>query len=192
MNFATITVETSHDPHTRLAADTLLEKKYLSRGYTLPPWHDDPHSTLLLARHHHRPCGTLTLTIGDAPHARQTYPHEVELLSSGAQLVELTRLAIDAPRDNNLILAALFEAAWREARQQAGLALALIEVNPRHARFYARRFGFQTLGEERMCLRANAPCVLLALDMARRITPPNRARPPIGSAPAAPDCQVYS
>ena len=40
-----------------------------------------------------------------------------------------------------------------------------IEVNPRHAPFYRRYLGFTRMGQERVCLRVNAPAVLLRLEL---------------------------
>ena len=38
---------------------------------------------------------------------------------------------------------------------------AVIEVNPRHARYYQRTLGFRQIGELRQCQRVEAPAVLL-------------------------------
>ena len=40
----------------------------------------------------------------------------------------------------------------------------LIEVNPRHVRYYERMLGFRVIGSQRMNRRVNAPAVLLCLD----------------------------
>lgn len=41
----------------------------------------------------------------------------------------------------------------------------VIEVNPRHVRFYKRMLGFVEFGAERMCSRVDAPAVLLRLEL---------------------------
>ena len=41
----------------------------------------------------------------------------------------------------------------------------LVEVNPRHATFYRKVFGFVVAGAETICPRVNAPAVLLRLDL---------------------------
>jgi hypothetical protein len=41
----------------------------------------------------------------------------------------------------------------------------LIEVNPRHARFYEAKLGFKRLAEPRQNRRVGAPAVLLSLDL---------------------------
>jgi hypothetical protein len=42
----------------------------------------------------------------------------------------------------------------------------VIEVNPRHVRFYQRSLGFTTIGPQRQNRRVDAPAVLLRLDLA--------------------------
>jgi len=41
----------------------------------------------------------------------------------------------------------------------------LIEVNPRHVKFYQRMLGFKRVGAERLDPEVNAPAVLLRLDL---------------------------
>ena len=41
----------------------------------------------------------------------------------------------------------------------------LIEVNPRHVRFYERMLGFERLADERLDPQVDAPAVLLRLDL---------------------------
>ena len=41
----------------------------------------------------------------------------------------------------------------------------LIEVNPRHVRFYERMLGFAQAAEERLDPEVNAPAVLMRLDL---------------------------
>jgi hypothetical protein len=47
-----------------------------------------------------------------------------------------------------------------------GVTDAVVEVNPRHAGFYQRAFGFKSCSDVRTCERVNAPAVLLRLDVA--------------------------
>jgi hypothetical protein len=48
-----------------------------------------------------------------------------------------------------------------------GVTDAFIEVNPRHATYYKRLYGFETAGSPRTCPRVNAPAVLLRLRLER-------------------------
>jgi len=64
------------------------------------------------------------------------------------------------------VLAHLFRAAYLVGREVHDATDVLIEVNPRHASFYRRIFGFVRMGDEWICARVNAPAVLLWLDIA--------------------------
>lgn len=59
----------------------------------------------------------------------------------------------------------MFHIAYMYARRFARCTDLLIEVNPRHVRFYRAMLGFEVLGEERTCARVDAPAVLLRLDL---------------------------
>ena len=80
--------------------------------------------------------------------------------------MELTRLAVQDSVDGKEVLAHLFRAAYRVGRVAHGATDVLIEINPRHAGFYARVFGFVRIGDEWICTRVNAPAVLMRLDVA--------------------------
>ena len=64
------------------------------------------------------------------------------------------------------VLAHLFSAAYLVGRILHDATDVLIEVNPRHASFYRRIFGFVLLRGEWICARVNAPAVLLHLHIA--------------------------
>ena len=57
----------------------------------------------------------------------------------------------------------MFHIAYMYARRLHRCTDILIEVNPRHVRFYRSMLGFEVLGPERTCPRVNAPAVLLRL-----------------------------
>ncbi|MCB1889550.1 MAG: hypothetical protein KDH20_18215 [Rhodocyclaceae bacterium] len=90
------------------------------------------------------------------------YRHEIDRLRGASRrLAEVTRLAIDAPCPPATMLLALFQQAIGHLSQQPPITDLVIEVNPRHARFYIQRFGFSQIGEQRICSRVGAPAVLL-------------------------------
>jgi len=64
------------------------------------------------------------------------------------------------------VLAAIFHIAYIHARRLRQSTDLLIEVNPRHVKFYQALLGFTVVGEERMDPRVGAPAVLLRLDLA--------------------------
>jgi hypothetical protein len=59
------------------------------------------------------------------------------------------------------------QSAYLITRVVHALTDVVIEVNPRHVRFYQRVFGFVVGAAERMCERVGAPSVLLRLDLER-------------------------
>ena len=64
---------------------------------------------------------------------------------------------------NNIVLASLFHVAYIYAYRVKGFDRLLIEVNPRHVKYYEKILGFKVMGPQRMNLRVNAPAVLLCL-----------------------------
>jgi hypothetical protein len=62
------------------------------------------------------------------------------------------------------VLASLFHVAYIYAHRVNRFEDLLIEVNPRHVRYYERMLGFVVKGPERMNPRVDAPAVLMALD----------------------------
>jgi hypothetical protein len=116
--------------------------------------------------------GTLTgtLTIRDESAlgllAERTYGDEIRSLrSEDRRLGELGKLAVEEGVDWKTTLDALVQSAYIVARIMYKLTDVVIEVNPRHVRFYQRVFGFTVGGAERMCERVGAPSVLLHLDV---------------------------
>ena len=55
----------------------------------------------------------------------------------------------------------LFQVALEYGKDNFTGSDAVIEVNPRHARYYQQRLGFEKIGNLRQCPRVNAPAVLL-------------------------------
>lgn len=153
----------------RHAASFLVRKMYGWRGYHSDPAHDDPNCVTLVAS---TPDKTLaTITVGfDSPAGMAVgalYPdHVARMQADGARLCEFTRLAVDRNEHSRELLAMMFHVAYMYARRLHQRTDLLIEVNPRHVRFYMRMLGFRRLGPERMCPRVNAPAVLMWLPLA--------------------------
>jgi hypothetical protein len=63
------------------------------------------------------------------------------------------------------LLASLFHVAYAYAHRIMGVDDLLIEVNPRHVRYYQSMLGFKVAGPQRHNLRVGAPAVLLALEL---------------------------
>lgn len=156
----------SNDDH-RSEASFLVRKMYGWRGYET----DDatqPNCITLIASLGGRMLATITVGF-DSPAGLAVgalYPEQVERLElDGARLCEFTRLAVDRTEHSKELLAMMFHVAYMYARYIHDKTDLLIEVNPRHARFYNRMLGFRRLGPERLCPRVNAPAVLMWLPL---------------------------
>lgn len=152
------------------AADDLVQRRYAWRGYALshgPRAAAAPLVTLLAQSDDHV-VGTLTVRPGGVHglFAEQSYGAEIEQLRGrGRRVGELVRLAIEEGADWRRALDALVRSAYVITRFMYALTDVVIEVNPRHARFYQRIFGFAVGAAERFCSRVGAPSVLLLLEL---------------------------
>lgn len=147
-------------------AAPLVARKYRERGFSAAPWEAHAGEEIILLAHQRGAIrGTLSLRLDHGELAAEdAYPHEVfRLRDQGWQLAEIIRFAVHAPDAGSVVSCALADAAWSLVRRHPAISCALIEVHPRHASFYQRRFGFDAIGPERHCPRAGAPSVLMAL-----------------------------
>jgi len=72
---------------------------------------------------------------------------------------------VDEAARSPAILGAVFHGACMYAIEVHRCNDVLIEVNPRHVRFYERMLGFAQAAEERLDPEVNAPAVLMRLDL---------------------------
>jgi hypothetical protein len=155
----------------RSSASILINKMYATRGYTTTglPAEGAPNRITLMACEHHETIGTMTVGF-DSDNGLlvdELFQEQVDgLRERGRRVCEFTKLAIDSSVKSKRVLASLFHTAYIYAHRVHGFQDLLIEVNPRHVRFYERMLGFVVTGPERMNPRVNAPAVLLALDFA--------------------------
>ena len=152
------------------AADDLVRRRYAWRGYALSAGERAAAAPLvtLLAQSEDSVVGTLTVRPGGVYglFAERSYGDEIDALrKAGRQVGELVRLAMEEGADWRKALDALVRSAYVITRFMYALTDVVIEVNPRHARFYQRVFGFAVAGAERFCERVGAPSVLLLLDL---------------------------
>ncbi len=152
------------------AVNSLVRRMYAWRGYSIQPSAypvsplGDPHRMTLAVWQD--TAAVATLTIGrDSPEgllADGLYACELARLRQPGRVVcEVTRLAVHPDFKSPAILNALFHTALLYGKTTYRASDAVIEVNPRHVRFYQRRFGFRQIGKLRQCPRVNAPAVLL-------------------------------
>lgn len=149
------------------SARELMHRMYAWRGYRndahpLPA--EDASRLVLAAWRGERVAGTLTVG-ADSPRgllSEALYGKEVRALRRANRvLCEFSRLAVDPGFSARELLVALFRTAYEHACHRFRATDLVIEVNPRHSRYYQRIFGFRQVGELRHCPRVDAPAVLL-------------------------------
>ena len=112
--------------------------------------------------------GTITIGLDSADGLRvdELFSDEVDhIRRSGQGVCEFTKLAMDRRARSPRLLACLFHVAYLYAYRIKGLRHLLIEVNPRHVRYYEAMLGFEVVGPVRHNAHVNAPAVLLSLDL---------------------------
>jgi hypothetical protein len=158
-------------PQELRAAAMLVDSRYTERGYRLIADDDERRPGItLVASDGEALIGTLTLRL-DGPHglaADESYADTIDAVRQvGGGVCELTRLAITNDADARSVLSALFGTAYVVARHLHRMTDAFVEVNPRHAAFYRKLFGFVVAAGQRVCPRVMAPAVLLRLEIER-------------------------
>lgn len=155
----------------RNRANMLLSRMYSWRGYgasvRLPA---DPNCITFTATNDEDVIGTLTLTVDSQAGlaADRTFAAEVEQFrrGPGVKLCELTKFAFDTSSPARPRLAALFHLIFIYGSMHYGCTDLLIEVNPRHRRFYEVMLGFRPVGEVRTNAAVNAPSQLMWINVA--------------------------
>jgi len=150
----------------RSTASYLIQKMYGWRGYSASAPGAAAPGITLVASDAERALATISVGF-DSPQGlvvEQLYPDEIgQLRRGGASLCEFTKLAVDGADRSREVLAMIFHIAYMYSRRLNRCTDLVIEVNPRHVRFYERMLGFAPLGPERLCPRVGAPAVLMRL-----------------------------
>ena len=154
----------------RSSAHILVNRMYAARGYTTSsvPDQSNRDRITLMASEDGETVGTITVRFDGAQGllVDESFGTEVaQLRAEGFALCEFIKLAIDGVVRSKRVLASLMDAAFLCAREVQRCDKALIEVNPRHVRFYETMLGFKVLRRDRMNHRVNAPAVLMSLDL---------------------------
>lgn len=153
----------------RESANVLIDRMYAWRGYKRGNLtKKDPHRiTLVSYGMDNQVIGTITVGM-DAPGgllADENYRKELDgLRAKGRKVCEFNALAIDSGIKSKRVISSLFHIAMLYPWGLFGYTDSVIEVTPRHAKFYQRMLGFTLLGEERVCPRVNVAGVLMHLD----------------------------
>jgi hypothetical protein len=153
----------------RSSASLLINKMYAWRGYAgTHQIVDDPNRITLTATDRGEVVGTLTIgmdaNVGLA--ADQIFKEELDAMRErGALLCEFTKLAFDPSVKSKASLANLFHLAVIYARDIHHRTDIVIEVNPRHRRFYQQMLGFRQHGQLKTNPRVDAPAYLLRVGL---------------------------
>ena len=164
-----LTIRAADSEGHRSSAHVLVSRMYARRGYrTTPPAESQPGRVTLIGEDHDVARGTITIGFNGAqPLLADEYFADVldGLRRQGLVLCEFIKLAIDEVGRSRRVLASLFHSAFLYAHEVKRCDRVVIEVNPRHVRFYERMLGFAVLAGERLNHRVNAPAVLMSLDL---------------------------
>lgn len=159
--------ETSRE---RRSASALLSRMYATRGYQSTHVGDEESecAKTFLASDHNAAIGTLTIGLDSSAGLKvdELFPDEVgRFRDAGRRICEFTKLAMDRRARSPRLLASMFHVAYIYAHRVKELTHLLIEVNPRHVRYYETMLGFDVTASARYNQRVNAPAVLLSLDL---------------------------
>ena len=153
----------------RNTASMLISRMYAWRGYTgdHQPG-SDPNRITLTATDKGDVVGTLSIGIDSEVGlmADEIFKDELDAhRQRGAKLCEFTKFAFDPSVRSKTALANVFHLAVIYARDMHGCTDIVIEVNPRHRRFYERMLGFRKEGELKINPRVDAPAYLLRVNL---------------------------
>jgi hypothetical protein len=154
----------------RRSASALLSRMYATRGYQSAHFADEESALAktFLASDLNAAIGTLTIGLDSPARLKvdELFPNEVERFrDAGLRICEFTKLAMDRHARSPRLLASMFHVAYIYAHRVKELTHLLIEVNPRHVRYYEIMLGFDVIAGARHNPRVNAPAVLLSLDL---------------------------
>jgi len=153
----------------RNSASMLINRMYAWRGYSgdhQPS--NDPNRITLTATDKGDVVGTLSIGIDSEVGlmADEVFGAELDVhRANGARLCEFTKFAFDPSVRSKTALANVFHLAVIYARDMHGCTDIIIEVNPRHRRFYERMLGFRKEGELKINTRVDAPAYLLRVNL---------------------------
>ncbi len=159
-------IRLAHSRTSFASASMLVQRMYLRKGYDVPGLQKMPARITLTASINGEAAGTLTAGIdaGNGLLADENYKQEVDQLrAEGRRVFEITKFAVDQTQGSKRLLGALFNIGYIYGRRLQKQTDLVIEVTPRHAKFYKRMLGFEQLGPERLNSRVNTVGVLLRL-----------------------------
>lgn len=150
-------------------ASLLVQQRYAKRGYRALTTPANPNVWTFAAYDEGRLAGTITVRLDsvEGVAADGLYQREIDAIRrTRHRICEFTRLAVNATRRSQPVLAGLFHTVYLFAWRIHKFDYVVIEVNPRHVGFYRRSLGFQVIGSERDNPRVGAPAVLMGIRFA--------------------------
>ena len=153
----------------RRSTSSLVQRRYAWRGYQTTDLSTLQPDRITLSGYD-RDDAVATISVGlDAQSGLfvdSLFGHELNAMRGrGVRICEFTRLAINEALASLPVIAALFHAAYIYARRIRSCTDLVVEVNPRHVKFYERMLGFEVAAPIRMDPRVQAPATLLHLDL---------------------------
>lgn len=167
----TIAIRLAESDGERNRASMVVNRQYGSRGYgNAHRLFGDSHTVVFTASSGSHIFGTITLTADSDKGlaADKTFVDELAELRSepGTVLCELTKFAFDPSPDSRPFLASLFHIVYLYGTERFGGTDLLIEVNPRHVRFYEVMLGFKRVGALKDNDSVGAPSQLMHVKVA--------------------------
>jgi hypothetical protein len=165
-----ILIRTANEAQHHSRASSLIQRRYAWRGYAASASHRTPDGRMTFSA-----CiddnTVATLTAGldaeEGLYVANVYPDVVNALrDEGRKLCEFTRLAVDESVRSHVVLGSIIHVAFMYVINLHHCTDVLIEVNPRHVRFYERMLGFTVAASQRNDPAVGAPAVLMRLDLA--------------------------
>ena len=150
------------------AACDLINKRYAWRGYGAHHRISmDAHHVTFTAEIEDAVVGTITLALdsADGLAADSAFRDAIDGFRArpGAKVCELTKFAFDPEIQSKALMATLFHIVFVYGQRTYGCTDLLIEVNPRHVRFYEAMLGFERVGPLRHNESVGAPAQLMWL-----------------------------
>lgn len=158
---------------------SLAYQEYYKKGYVkehvpnkmIISEHDSDKETLVVMAkdENQKIVGTLSIVVDGMrglPCDELFFDELVKLRQNGSRIAEVVRLAIsDEYKNSKEILVGMFNLVCNYVKNIAKCSDLIIEVNPRHVKYYQRLLLFKVISEEKECKRVEgAPAVLLCLN----------------------------
>jgi hypothetical protein len=147
----TMSVHLAECEDLRSQASILVNRMYAWRGYgDEHKMTSGEHRATFTACTDEQVIGTLTLTVDtvDGLATDHTFSAELDDLreTAGTVLCDLTKLAVDPSTKSPAVLAGLFHVIFLYGIRVFGCTDVVIEVHPRHVRYYEAMLGFKRVG----------------------------------------------